>query len=743
MALRVAIRISAGIIRFVPRKPMSSTNLKTRPAWFVGAAYGSDDQTDRFLKKGIWENGYKNKYLTQVKSIQRGDRIAIKSAYTRKNDLPFDNRKQTVSVMAIKAIGTVTKNEGDGRHLRVNWQAVNPSKEWYFFTNRETIWRVDPDNWMRRALIEFAFDNKPQDYDAFRNAPYWAERFGEGEDKRFEWTKFYEAVADKLLAFRHDRSSLVAAVHSVVAKADGTSFLMDRFADGTSGPVKDICPFSVFAMFNRNLTIENRQRIAAGLAKFLGLTIPVPQSFNGIPTVNNQRSWFFAYDSRRKPGDIDALWGIFATALRFADKEDDGIRDEFATAFDDAMSRHGVKWNLTMGLYWARPWDLPTLDQQSRIYIKQTMGIPIPASSPKKTCTGEEYLSVTTELRDAIESGQASIQSFPELSFKAWSARTAGSEGSTSDNGPESDDRDVDEAVGEPYGVNEIVAEGCFVPLQRLNLMLERLKTKKNIVLQGPPGTGKTWLARRLGYALIGTRDQSKLRGVQFHPNLSYEDFVRGWRPGADGKLSLVDGPFLEVVDAAAKAPESQFVVIIEEINRGNPAQIFGEILTLMESEKRSAAHALELCHRKHGTERVHIPENLYVIGTMNIADRSLALVDLALRRRFAFFDLEPAVDERWVDWVHTNCGIDKASLNQIGHRVSELNSEIAGDPSLGPQYRVGHSFVTPAAGAKISNPMAWFKDVVETEIGPLLEEYWFDSRDKCDSAKSRLLANL
>ena len=160
---------------------------------------------------------------------------------------------------------------------------------------------------------------------------------------------------------------------------------------------------------------------------------------------------------------------------------------------------------------------------------------------------------------------------------------------------------------------------------------------------------------------VMGQKDDSKVRAVQFHPNLSYEDFVRGWRPTGEGKLSLADGVFMEAIKAAAKDPTSKFVVVIEEINRGNPAQIFGELLTLLEAGKRTPNEALELCYPDADGRRrpVHIPENLYVIGTMNIADRSLALVDLALRRRFAFVGLEPRLGTAWREWVAKECAID------------------------------------------------------------------------------------
>ena len=184
----------------------------------------------------------------------------------------------------------------------------------------------------------------------------------------------------------------------------------------------------------------------------------------------------------------------------------------------------------------------------------------------------------------------------------------------------------------------------------RLEEILEHFQLKKNLILQGPPGTGKTWLARKLAFALIGNKDQDKVQAVQFHPNLSYEDFVRGWRPSGDGKLDLVDGPFMEMINVARNDLDSDYVIVIEEINRGNPAQVFGEMLTLLETDKRKESEALALSYRKTKGERVYIPENVYVIGTMNIADRSLALVDLAFRRRFAFEELEPIFGPPWRD---------------------------------------------------------------------------------------------
>lgn len=297
------------------------------------------------------------------------------------------------------------------------------------------------------------------------------------------------------------------------------------------------------------------------------------------------------------------------------------------------------------------------------------------------------------------------------------------------------------------YTVAQIAEEGCFLSPEMLADIISRVESKKNLVLQGPPGTGKTWLAKRLAYALIGSKDpkvtRDRLRVVQFHPSLAYEDFVRGWRPSGDGKLKLTNGVFLEIVEAAKAEPDRPFVLVIEEINRGNPAQILGEMLTLLEDSKRSREEAMELTYRQDADERVYIPRNLYVIGTMNIADRSLALVDLALRRRFAFVNLEPQLNVLWKNWCEERCNVPMDVVELIEQRITALNEEIGRDRSLGPQYRIGHSYVTPLPGATVPDGRRWFKDVVRTEIIPLLEEYWFDAPDKVTAAAGRLLEGL
>ena len=701
-------------------------------AWFVGAAFsgGVDDQTERFVRDGVWEQGYSGRYIEEVKSIQPGDRIAIKAWYRRKHELPFDNRGHNVSVMAIKAIGIVKENLGDGRRLRVDWKPVYPHREWYFYTNGRTVWKVASVGWKTDALLRFAFEGDSQDIDKFRNDPFWKDRFGDQPQvtDRFAWSVFYTAFADHLLAYADDRGPLVSAIHEISNSLDRPLPVRDRYADSSSGPLEDICPFTAFGLFNRGMTDENRRAIAKGLADFLRVNEPLPISFEGIPLLNNLNSWFFPYADKRRSDHIDILWRVFGAALEYADHGDEGSQQALIDSFNEAISLPRVGRRLTTGLYWVRPWTYPTLDGPSSAFISGELKIDL----AKGKLEAVAYLDSRENLEALFMDEESIVHSFPELSAVAYH----------SEREPEGGEPPEVEDVP-PYSVERIIDAGCFLELARLEAILGRLRDKKNLILQGPPGTGKTWLAKRLAYALIGRKSEKRVRPFQFHPNLSYEDFVRGWRPGESGKLELVDGPFLEAVGDAAGDPYDVYVLVIEEINRGNPAQILGEMLTLLEPDKRSRDEALALSYRRRPDERVHIPPNLYVIGTMNVADRSLALVDFALRRRFAFVDLEPTFGDAWRSWVSKRSGVGEAFLRDVERRVNSLNKAIAEDAVLGPHFQVGHSVVTPTHDDPIPDPQEWFRQVVETEIAPLLGEYWFDNLEKAREESKKLLQGL
>ena len=728
---------------------MSEEDLPQKPYWFVGCHYGKQgDQYQRFIDQGIWENGYSDKHLDQVNSMKVGDKIAIKAAYTRKNDLPFDSNGYSVSVMAIKAVGIITAHSNDGKTVKVDWQPLDKKREWYFYTNRSVIWKVLRGNWATDGLINFTFNGKDQDLNVFRNAPYWRERFGDEEItlNRFEWTKFYEELASKLLTHRADRTLLIEAIREIADKNDAMSFLKDDHSDSSDGLLNDICPFTVFSLFNRhNMSDTERQDIAGDLADFLGVIQAVPKNFNGVTKLAKAQSWFFAAAEYRKPDDIEALWSVFEKAIQFADSEDSdmSIENEFLEAYDKVITVKWLTWNLTTGLYWARPWQFVSLDKKSQFFIETELGV-ISENTPRGRPNADNYLSLRNDLLKSFEGDSFEVHSFPELSLAAFNYEA--SEKSKKASGKEFEEMtgglmELDQEPDVPYSVESIIEDGCFLDSQKIEEILKRLTTKKNIILQGPPGTGKTWLAKRLAFALLGEKAIKRVKAVQFHPNLSYEDFVRGYRPSEGGKLELSDGPFLEMINNAIADPGSFHVLVIEEVNRGNPAQIFGEMLTLLEESKRTPDEALELCYRRSANERIYIPDNLFVIGTMNIADRSLALVDFALRRRFAFIELKPELGGSWKEWVHKSRGISLQFLSDIQGRIERLNQQIADDRSLGHQFKIGHSYFVP--NHTVKDEKDWFIQIVNTEVGPLLEEYWFDDLEKATEAKNQLKLGL
>ena len=569
-------------------------------------------------------------------------------------------------------------------------------------------------------------------------------------DQRFNWTRFYAAIADKILDFQGQRDQLISGIHDIASRVDAVTTLTDKFADGSSAPLDDICPFTTLGIFNRQQKDYSRNLIATELAKFLEVTEPIPSTFAGIPVVGNQGSWFFGYHKEREPGDIDTLWDFFSRAIAFADLNNENSRTEFVAAYDNALRCKYPKWNLTMGLYWIRPWFYLSLDRKSRSYISNVLHVQIDTNSPKKCCNANDYLRVLNRIKSNFQEDSYNIHSLPELALVASQLEKGGESTKTKNTGtsPGEEENNSSSKTNDSsltttaYSIECILNDGCFLEKERIELILKRLQSKKNLILQGPPGTGKTWLAKRLAFALLGERNSNKVRPVQFHPNLSYEDFVRGWRPSSDGNLSLVDGPFLQMIEAANNDHSSKHVIVIEEINRGNPAQIFGEMLTLLDADKRSEDEALELTYPRFD-ERVFIPDNLYVIGTMNIADRSLALVDLALRRRFAFVNLEPAIGKTWRNWVHKRCGVDLDVLVEIERRFTNLNSEISNYNGLGPQFQVGHSYVTPSPDDVSEGAWKWFQQVVETEIAPLLDEYLYDDLEKSEREKRNLLKEL
>jgi hypothetical protein len=286
-----------------------------------------------------------------------------------------------------------------------------------------------------------------------------------------------------------------------------------------------------------------------------------------------------------------------------------------------------------------------------------------------------------------------------------------------------------------PFSEANALAD-LFMTQEQLGVLLSRLQRKKALILQGPPGVGKTFVAKRLAYLLMKQKDDGRVATVQFHPSYGYEDFIQGFRPARNGGLERRNGVFYEFARLARNDPSRDWVFIIDEINRGNLAKIFGELLMLLEADKRGPNHQVSLTYSDKD-ESFYLPENLFVIGTMNTADRSLAMVDYALRRRFAFATLKPALDTE----AFATCLTDRQAANQLVGRIrtniAKLNAHIDKERDLGERFRIGHSYFCP--GPNVTPNDAWYQDVILSEIQPLLEEY-FDSTETVESLVQDLL---
>ena len=258
------------------------------------------------------------------------------------------------------------------------------------------------------------------------------------------------------------------------------------------------------------------------------------------------------------------------------------------------------------------------------------------------------------------------------------------------------------------------------------------LKRKKNIILQGAPGVGKTYCAKRLAWSLMGEKNNNRVCMVQFHQSYSYEDFIMGYRPTDNGGFELEKGVFYRFCETAKNDADNAYFFIIDEINRGNLSKIFGELLMLIENDKRGSEHQINLVY---GSEPFYIPENLYIIGMMNTADRSLAMIDYALRRRFSFYTMSPAFEKAdengFADYIQK---IECTLYHSVIAKIIELNKAIKEDTSLGKGFEIGHSYF-------ISDNIndEWVKSAVEYEIIPLIEEYWFDNNSELSKWKEKL----
>lgn len=577
-------------------------------------------------------------------------------------------------------------------------------------------------------------------------------------DAHYSWVPFYEEFADKLLPYQNNRDKLIKKIVHMYKTLD---MKLPKLND--EGLPSDMDPFTAYGLFNKGLSDKNRVKIVGGIANEFGISAARPTSFDGIPVLNNLNATFYRFDNDAQRGvnDVDNIWRLFSAALALDHNDTTPTRNEFTDAYDAVSSQVGIKWNLTMGLYWTRPYRYLSLDRRNRWYLGNQkyagneIAKIVPNENDDPITSGQVYLSVCDEVLARLGTDDCPSTNFPELSYAAWkeservndenraakkAADQQAEEKALGDEGIEDNNNTVasessgtnqdEESNLTAYGRDDFLDE-VYMDAESYDTLVGLLKTKKNVILEGAPGVGKTFTAKRLAYSIMGVKNPERVELIQFHQSYSYEDFIEGYRPTQTG-FELQHGAFYDFCKRAADDSDNDYFFIIDEINRGNLSKIFGELFMLLEADKRGEKNRLKLLYSH---EWFYVPSNVYLIGMMNTADRSLAMLDYALRRRFAFFKLVPAFDSEGFQSYLASIGSEK--LNRLVACVQKLNEDIATDETLGSGFCIGHSYLcnlsmTDDLDVRLSS-------IVRYELVPLLCEYWFDDPDKVQEWSRRL----
>lgn len=569
---------------------------------------------------------------------------------------------------------------------------------------------------------------------------------------QFTWIDFYREFAGKLLEYKDRRGPLIEQIKRIYKNIGINLPTLEL-----NNKLIDIDPFTIFGLFNKSsMRKESRIKIITAIKELFCVEAEVPTSFDSLPVLNNLNATFYYFVDTRGDEDIDDLWELFESALKYAKEPTADNREVLSRFFDAVINKKGNgNSKITMGLYWIAPDSFLNLDSRNEWYIYKSGKIPadvvetLPPMEAK--IPAKKYFTIVEKLRAYLQSGKSEWKDFKELSFAAWTYSTQVNEEQKAakkqgERAPKStgladgdmDDREdaapeVETSPAFPVYSAEEFLEEVYMDSDSYDTLVELIRMKKNVILQGAPGVGKTYAAKRLAYSMMGCKDQHRIMMVQFHQSYTYEDFIEGFRPSsADSGFEIKKGSFYNFCKKAADDLDNEYFFIIDEINRGNLSKIFGELFMLIENDKRG-----DVLHLLYSDEKFFIPANVYLIGMMNTADRSLAMLDYALRRRFAFFEMKPAFsNERFKSY---RMNLDSVKFNHLIDCVEKLNSVIASDDSLGDGFCIGHSYfcnLTEVTDKALSN-------IVEYEIIPLLKEYWFDEpskvRDWTDTLRSSI----
>lgn len=645
--------------------------------WFVGAYNDSDNthQDEEFIEQGIWQNGYTDKFLDAVNSVKVGDKIAIKTSYTKKKGLPFDNKGATISVMRIKIVGTVTANHMDGRTLEVDWDTSFKPKEWYFYTFRNTITLPKEDDWRTKALIDFIFNDRPQNYDLF--------------SVKDQPMKIYEAIA-------------------AVLESAGRSMNIDEIYD-------TIVAENLYQFDAKDR--ERKGKVDTALKRHC-LDVDISEKSNNIlfyiSSVNNGINYYSLISHKNSNSSNDLLPPSNSEFLKYFAPLIQAIKDLGGSAtrkeahekvielMDITEEELSVTYEKTGASRVLNQIDFARNDLAHEGFISSgTKGVWALTELGMNTEMTMELAGLIHMKWVKINTAKRKGEPVPEIDLSKYYKKK------------------IDLKYTKKDFLNDV-----FITESEYDKLRSLILRKKNIILQGAPGVGKTFSAKRLAYSIIGEKNESRICMVQFHQNYSYEDFIMGYRPNDSGGFELQSGVFYNFCIRCQENPDKPYFFIIDEINRGNLSKIFGELLMLIETDKRGEKHKLNLVYE---SKPFFIPENLHIIGMMNTADRSLAMIDYALRRRFSFYTMQPAFENADKNGFGDYTGkVDCKLYHTVIARIKELNNAIRKDSTLGKGFEIGHSYFAPEETSIIDDE--WVRNVVEYEIIPLIEEYWFDN---------------